>query len=132
MKIGAFYKSQVVAIDAHESLADAAYQMWANEIGALAVLAEDGHLTGVITERDLVRAMADGLSPRVVPVARYVTDTAAARLEDDCQEVAHRMVEIGVWHLPVVDRGALIGMVSARDLVVLQARPEVAPGPAAA
>jgi CBS domain-containing protein len=46
---------------------------------------------------------------------------ASAAPDEDAQEVAGRLLELGVRHLPVVERGAVVGMLSVRDLLVLAA-----------
>lgn len=100
------------------SVREAARQMAERQVGALLVMRE-GRLAGIVTERDIaVRVVAKGLSPEATPVAMVMTqqpdslnpgDTASAALE--------KMQRRGCRHLPVVDvRGAVVGMVSLRDL----------------
>lgn len=110
----------IVGGDPRHSLVEAADQMRTHRVSALAVL--DGEaIIGIITERDLLRAIADGRGPRTTHVSQYMTHapytidagalaTAAAAL----------MVRHHVRHLPVTDRGRLAGFVSARDLLSLE------------
>lgn len=76
-------------------------------------------LLGVVTERDLVRAMAAGIDPAEEPVRLWMgpePDTFAA--ETDVFEAAEWLLEAGYRHLPVVDaNGELLGIVSLRDLL---------------
>ena len=103
-----------VALD---TLADAASKMHFEEIGSLAVLRQ-GHFAGIITERDLVRAIADGVDTASTAVAGYMTeDPILANPEDGTQEAAARMVVLGIRHLPVVVGSEVVGMISIRDLL---------------
>jgi len=76
-------------------------------------------LLGVVTERDLVRAVAAGVDPGREPVHRWMgpdPDTFAA--DTDVFEAAEWLLEAGYRHLPVVDaHGELLGIVSLRDLL---------------
>jgi CBS domain-containing protein len=91
-------------------------------VGALAVLDCDGHLLAIVSERDLVRAMAEGVDPAEVRVADYATyGSSRATLDEDSSAVGRRMRDAGIRHLPVVDSaGELVGMVSMPDLVALE------------
>ncbi|MEU9119976.1 CBS domain-containing protein [Streptomyces sp. NPDC048506] len=85
-------------------------------VGALPVV-EDDHVAGVITDRDLVvRAMACGLSPRVRVEAMMSTDPVTVEADTPVQAAMHAMHTIRARHLPVVDHGQLVGMVSFDDL----------------
>ena len=88
-------------------------------VGALAVLRQ-GSLVGVITESDLVCAMAEGSSATTTVVDQYMTaDPITVAVGDDAGLAARRMVEHGIGHFPVVDGGSPIGMISRGDLLVL-------------
>jgi CBS domain-containing protein len=117
----------VVTVDPRESLTGAAAQMRASRIGSLVVLA-DGEITGIITERDLMRAIADARDPGATHVSQYMTQSPrtveAAR---DAAQAAALMVKHGLRHLPVTDRGQLIGFLSARDLLALEPWPKRLP-----
>ncbi|HZD68041.1 MAG TPA: CBS domain-containing protein [Actinomycetes bacterium] len=121
MRVKDLYRAVAVTVDAGQSLASAARRMLAHDIGSLAVL-EDGQLAGIVTERDLARAVADDADMAVTPVGYYVSlAPASAAPDEDAEAVAGRMLELGVRHLPVVDHGEVIGMLSVRDLLVLAA-----------
>jgi CBS domain-containing protein len=112
-----------------ECLADAAGLMRDHRAAALVVVDGEHQPVGVVTERDLLQAMADGLSPRRTPVsACMTTNPVTVTPETDIRETAMLMIAHGVRQLPVVERGATIGMVSARDLLLLQAWPAPEPG----
>lgn len=117
MKIRKLYRTGLATVEAGESLVGAAERLAANEIGALAVLM-DGKLVGVISERDLVSSMADAVDPSEAQVADYMTPgPMTADCDDDSDEVANRMLDAGIRHMPVIDGDNPAGMVSLRDLV---------------
>jgi CBS domain-containing protein len=75
-------------------------------------------LLGIITERDLVQAIADGIDPRETTASFTMSaDPMTVSLNDDVAVVAMRMIALGIRHLPVLDAsGKPIGMLSARSL----------------
>jgi CBS domain-containing protein len=116
-KIGSLMKSTVVTVRPTAALRDAAIAMRDANVGAVAVVQGD-EVTGVLSERDVVRVVAGGADPEQVKVGeamaagpRYMT------LADTVGTAAEVMVEAGVRHLPVVDDGELVGIVSIRDVV---------------
>jgi CBS domain-containing protein len=88
-----------------------------SDTGVLAVVA-GGKRVGVISERDVVRAVAHGADLRAASVGSYpTTPEMAASLDDETTVVARRMLATGVRRLPVVGQaGEVVGMVSMRDL----------------
>ena len=105
---------------ADEQLEDAADRMHWHQVGALPVF--DGqHLVGIITERDLTAALAEGADPTSTPVSDYMTPAPAVLGADsDLAEAVHTMLELGVRHLPVVQNGRLVGVLSIRDLLAAE------------
>jgi CBS domain-containing protein len=111
-------KSTVCA-DPQQSLVDAAAEMRAHRTSTLAVL--DGEaIVGIVTERDFMRAIADGRDPATTHISEYMTHQPltieAGKL---AAEAAAMMVKHHVRHIPVTDGGRLIGFLSARDLLAL-------------
>src|SRR2546426_12022315 len=82
---------------------------------------EVGELVGCITDRDLVRAIADGVNPTHTNASVIMTaDPATVTADEDVSIVALKMMRLGVRHLPVVDgNGKPLGLVSARNLVAV-------------
>ena len=118
MQIKELYRPMAVSVDARQSLASAARRMLVHGIGSLAVL-DDHQLAGILTERDLARAVADDADMATTPVGDYLSVApASAAPDEDAQDVANRMLELAVRHLPVVEDGQVIGMLSIRDLLV--------------
>jgi CBS domain-containing protein len=121
VKIEHLYTPDVYCCGLHERLVDAATRMHRGEIGSLAVVDDVGSLVAILSERDLVRALADRVDPDAVEVVEYATDSVAlARVDEDSAEVARRMLDSGIRHVPVMAGSALVGMVSMRDLLALQ------------
>ena len=98
---------------------DAAKFMADRRIGAVCVLDEDGKLTGVFSERDLLNRV---VVPCSDPTALQLGQVASpVRAVINCDETPHqaleRMEEIGSRHLPVMDGEKWVGMLSIRDLL---------------
>lgn len=121
MRVSQLMQPEVWQTYPEESLADAAARMRDHAVGSLAVI--DGEdLAGIVTERDLLWAMADGAPPNVTSVATYMSAPPIVVSPDtDVVEAGRLMVKHDVRHLPVVAVGRLLGMVSARDLLVAEA-----------
>ncbi len=117
MQVRSIYRPGIVVAAGDELLADAAGRMHDNQVGSLAVLA-GRDLVGIFTERDLARAIAWGADPKVTTVAEYMTtQPVSVGLDTDVHEVVLAMLELECRHLPVIDAGRLVGMVSIRDLL---------------
>ena len=111
--------TEIAMIAPCQSIRAAADRMRERRVGALLVMNED-RLVGIISERDLLRAMADGMDPRFTPTSVCMTPhPSTIEPEAEAAEAAARMVERRVRHLPVVRRGSLLGVISARDLLPL-------------
>ncbi|MCZ4305467.1 CBS domain-containing protein [Zoogloeaceae bacterium G21618-S1] len=107
---------QVVTASQEMTVVDAAQVMSNAKIGAILVV-EKGALVGIFTERDaLTRVLAKGLDPTVTSLAQVMTAkpmTVTPTLP--LGHALHMMYDGGFRHVPVVDRGRPIGVVSARD-----------------
>ncbi len=112
-------RKTVVTAGPSETLRTASTKMTENSVGSLIVVSETGRLVGIITERDIVRALAAGADPDKARVEEYMTvNPVTARSEESLVSVAHKMIHHGIRHLPVVDStGRLIGVVSIRDVL---------------
>jgi CBS domain-containing protein len=117
MKVRSIFRPRVVAAAGNETLVAAAARMYDNKVGSLAVL--DGReLLGIVTERDLARALAWGADPKTATVAEFMTTRPlSVGLDTDVHDVVLAMMEVECRHLPVVQAGAVVGMVSIRDLL---------------
>jgi CBS domain-containing protein len=108
--------SDLLTVAADDRLGEAAKRMVARAVGAVLVL--DGErLEGILTERDLMRAVAGGYSDEA-RVAEWMTrhpETIDAT--DETDHAASIMIHGGFRHLPVVDEGRVAGIISIRDLM---------------
>jgi CBS domain-containing protein len=126
MRVSELMQPEVWETYPDESLADAAIRMRDHGVGSLAVVDGDD-LVGILTERDLLWAIADGAVPNVTRVAAYMsTNPVVAGPDTDVVAASRLMVEHDVRHLPVMVAGQLRGMVSARDLLIVEAWPPAA------
>ncbi|MBI4967061.1 MAG: CBS domain-containing protein [Rhodospirillales bacterium] len=107
----------LISVGEGATVREAATLMADKRIGALMVI-EGGTLRGILTERDVMtRVVAKGLNPETTKVAQVMTtkpDTLASHAT--AGEALERMHAGGYRHLPVVDGGKVVGMVSVRDL----------------
>ena len=116
MKVERIYHPRVMAVQPDERLEVAAARMPDRQVRSLVVLAGN-EVRGILTEHDLVRAMADGADAGVATVGEYMTqDPLTVSLDTDVRDAAGAMLEFDFRHLPVVQAGAVVGMVSLRDL----------------
>jgi CBS domain-containing protein len=111
--------SNVETIDPDATVAIAAHRMAAGRIGCLAVTRDGSTLEGLVTERDLVRAMArHGSRAPSLRVAEVMSvDPPSCRLGDDLASLMQTMTYRRYRHLPVIEDGRLAGIVSIGDVV---------------
>lgn len=109
---------RLLSVDPETPISEVARQMNKEDSDSVAVMSE-GRLVGIITERDLVRAIADGVDPQQARADVVMTaDPATVDADEDVEVVAVKMMRLGVRHLPVVNKaGKPVGLVSARNLV---------------
>jgi CBS domain-containing protein len=114
--------TSVVEAAPHTPVADAAAAMVAAGVGS-AVVMEGSFLTGILTERDVLRAAASGQDLRESPVADWMTpDPRSASPDTAAEEAAQIMLLHGFRHLPVVEGKSVCGVVSLRDLFAARIR----------
>ncbi|TMC54357.1 MAG: CBS domain-containing protein [Chloroflexi bacterium] len=120
MKVRDLPPGQLLSVGPETSVAEVARRMRTGDLDCVAVMSED-RLVGIITERDLVRAIADGLDPQQARSDLVMTaDPATVDADEEVAMVAVKMMRLGVRHLPVVNKsGKAIGLVSARNLVAV-------------
>jgi|SRR5215218_794683 CBS domain-containing protein len=117
MKVSDLRPHELFTAQADESLEVAADRMSWHQVGALPVL-EGQHLVGIVTERDLTAALAEGADPAITPVSDYMTPAPEVLgPESELADAAHLMLELGIRHLPVVRCGQLVGVLSMRDVL---------------
>jgi CBS domain-containing protein len=112
-------RSDVVVISPDATIRSAIALMTRERVGALVVIDENQHLLGVVSERDIIQNLdfegADPMGALVCTVMR--TDGPVANLEDTVRSVMEVMTAARARHVPVVEYGRPIGIVSLGDVV---------------
>lgn len=120
-RVGAMVGGAAVTVDGSATLREAAERMAGEAVGCL-VVDEPGRTPRVITERDVVHALADGADPD----AALAGDTACDELisahpDDTVLDVIQLMADCAIRHVPIRsghgDEHEIVGMISARDIV---------------
>ncbi|MCA1600719.1 MAG: CBS domain-containing protein [Acidobacteria bacterium] len=119
MKIGRFVtQQQLVTVSPDQTLSDAGRQMIRHRVGSAVVIAKDDP-PGIITERDMLRAIADGVDLDFAKVSEYMVPKAVTVTDRwHVVDAAETMIDRGFRHLVVVDEdGKVTGIISIRDMV---------------
>ncbi|HEY3211409.1 MAG TPA: CBS domain-containing protein [Actinomycetota bacterium] len=117
MQVADIMHRDVVTVRGEDTFARAAKVLRKEGISSVVVKGEAGP-SGIVTERDFVSLVAEGLDPKSAKVGdRMSTDLATVQPKADIAEAARIMAERGIRHLPVVDKGKLAGIISIRDLM---------------
>ena len=111
-------RTEVIDVAPEDTLGEVAERMSAVNVGAV-VVKDYGRLIGILTERDMLKAMAARVHTSDARVREWMTeDPLTASAEMDVEEAARVMLEHNFRHLPIVDdNGAVIGLVSLRRVV---------------
>ena len=109
----------VYTLGSNQSVDDAINLMTAEKTSAL-IVTEDGHPVGIFAERDVFRAhikdktaaftnirLKDAMSPRLL----------TSNAEDDVSSVMSMMIQADIKHMPVIDGGKIVGMLTLHDLI---------------
>ena len=109
----------IVTIEPTADLAAAAKVLAARRIGAVLIRGAGERLAGILSERDIVRALAErGASALDLPVGQVMTREVETCGEDDTiANLMERMTTGKFRHMPVLDNGKLIGLISIGDVV---------------
>lgn len=109
----------VATVGSQEILRTVVATLSEKRIGAMMATDASGRLAGVISERDIVRALAeDGEICLNQPVSRYMTEKVVTTTPGETAEsVLERMTEGRFRHMPVMEEGRMVGVVSIGDLV---------------
>jgi CBS domain-containing protein len=107
----------VVSVAPEDTLGEAAERMAEDGVGSAVVL-DSGRLIGILTERDLLRAVAGRVHTSEARVREWMTvDPMTATEATSADEAMRTMLEQGFRHLPVIEEGRTIGVVSLRALM---------------
>jgi CBS domain-containing protein len=110
-------KKDVLTVEPSDSIGEAAEKMSDAGVGAL-VVTDFGSIIGIVTERDILRAVALRTHPSTARVRQWMTsDPVTVEPSVPVEEAARLMLERNFRHLPVVAEGRVLGIVSLRDVV---------------
>jgi CBS domain-containing protein len=107
---------ELVTVPASATLAAAAEKMSGGRVGAALVL-DEGNLLGILTERDVLRAVAQGRVQESTAADWMTRDPETIEPSESTDMAATLMIHGGFRHLPVVEEGSVVGIVSIRDLM---------------
>jgi CBS domain-containing protein len=106
----------LVAVEPTSTVAEAATMMGERHVGSALVIGDD-RPTGIFTERDVLRALASDFDAAHHPVADWMThDPTTVDVSADVRTARNLMLDGGFRHLPVLESGRLVGIVSLRDI----------------
>lgn len=127
-RVGDLASQPVVSISPDRSLRAAAKAMDQHGIGAVVVLRGDG-LEGILTERDLLHAMAHDVDPDTATVEQHLTaDVITVGRDWEVFEAAAEMADHHIRHLVVIDGAEVCGVLSVRDVLLAGQRIELGAG----
>ena len=109
---------EVWSVGPNDSVYDAVRRMAEKEVGALIVM-DQGAIVGIVSERDYARqVILKGRASRETPVRDIMTaEVVTGRPDHRIEACLGLMTERRIRHLPIVDKGELVGMISMGDLV---------------
>lgn len=116
MRVSEIMTNAAVTDQPDDTLGQAAAKMWRQQTGSLLVM--DGEdLVGILTERDVLKAVATGANLTDTRISEVMTkDLVTVGPQTSLREAAKVMADRWIRHLPVIDGGKLVGVVSQRDL----------------
>jgi CBS domain-containing protein len=114
--VASIMSSEVLGVSPETSLAEAAKKMSGGRVGAVVVL-EGTALRGIVTERDVLRAVGEGRVEGTTVADWMTRDPETIEPSESTEMAATLMIHGGFRHLPVVEGGTVIGVVSIRDLM---------------
>jgi CBS domain-containing protein len=118
MQVRAGMSDKVLTINPGHSLREAARAMAGRGVGAAVVIDPEQPGPGIVTERDVLQAIGEGQDPDREQVAQHLSaDLTFAAPDWSLERAAEAMVRGGFRHLVVVDGGAMVGVLSMRDIV---------------
>lgn len=113
--------SDVITIGPDQTISEAIIRLSDYNIGVLIVVGESGNVVGIISERDIVRWLVKNQDLLNRKVSEVMTSEVIVGVpQDDVMSVVHTMTEKRFRHIPVIDKGQLIGIISIGDILKAQ------------
>ena len=113
--------NKLITIAPEQPIQDAVALLEQHNIGAVIALDDAGKLAGIISERDVVRQLNNQENQLSQPVKSIMTaEVTTCVPQDDLMSVAHVMTERRFRHMPVMEEGKLLGMISIGDVLKAQ------------
>jgi CBS domain-containing protein len=106
----------LLSVSPGDSLSEVAQRMVDRDVGAVLVM-DGSELAGILTERDVLRAVAAGIEEKTVVSDWMTRDPETMAPDDTTQQAAVLMIHGGFRHLPLVEGRDVVGMLSIRDLM---------------
>src|SRR5262245_31082654 len=111
MKVSEIMSTTLTMVEPEATLGEAATMMGERHVGSV-VVCDDDQLVGILTERDIVRALSREHDAPMRPVVEWMSkDPTTTKPDADVKEALRTMVDGGFRHLPVTDGGRVVGMV---------------------
>ncbi|MBN9246235.1 MAG: CBS domain-containing protein [Hyphomicrobium sp.] len=122
MIIGQILKSKgrgVMTARPDDSIQEIALRLASRKIGAILILGDSDKVVGIISERDIIRLIAEHGAPALAMLARdgMTRDVVSCTRESTLDEIMETMTNGRFRHIPVVEDGTLVGIVSIGDVV---------------
>ena len=107
----------LLTVSAGVPITEVAKRMVSRDVGAVMVVDDDERLVGILTERDVLRAVAAGLDERTVVSDCMTRDPDTLESDESTRQAATLMIHGGFRHLPIMEGDEIVGMLSIRDLM---------------
>ena len=123
MKVSDIMTAACLSDSPDDTVAEASAKMRQNQTGSILVM-DSGKLSGILTERDVLRVVAEGQDPKAVTVREIMTsDPVTIPTHTSLKDAAQTMFDKWFRHLPVVtNEGDVVGIISLRDLLTIVAQ----------
>ena len=114
--LGEVMTKDVLTVEPSDTIGEAAEKMTGQGVGAV-VVSDFGRMIGILSERDIMRAVADRVHSSEARVREWMTaDPVTATTDTSVEEAGQTMIERGFRHIPVVAGERAVGIVSIRDV----------------
>ena len=116
MRVAEIMTGAAVTDSTTGTLRSAAETMWRQQTGSL-VIVDGSTIVGIVTERDILRAIARGADPDTESIESVMsTELITVSSDTSVREAARMMAQNWIRHLPIVEDGKLVGVLSQRDV----------------